>query len=61
MIFTSKRLIHNKGKMYEISEVIANVEFSEGDLIELRSILRNSLENEWARLLLQMINEALKK
>lgn len=58
MKFDSKRIIHNKGKRYEISEVIAKVEFSQEDLVELRKALINS-ESEWGVQLLFKIDKAL--
>lgn len=58
MKFNSKQIIHNKGKRYEVSEVIAKVEFSEGDLVELRKALIDS-QSEWGVQLYFEINKAL--
>lgn len=54
MIFNGK-ITHHK----ELSEATASVEFSEGDLIELREICKIA-KTEWGNLLLEDINSLFK-
>lgn len=63
MKFKSKLEVHNKGTELEISKVIAHVEFSEGDLVELQEILspKKYYESDWGYVLLRYVNTALKK
>lgn len=43
----------------EFTELVVKVEFSEGDLAELKKILESDNENEWGKILLEEIKDSL--
>jgi hypothetical protein len=61
MVYKDYVITHNKGTDCEVKEVITNISFSVGDLIELKKLLQYHAGNEWRRLLLQDVSESLLK
>jgi hypothetical protein len=63
MIYEEKIIEHTEEEtnFFPFNEAVVNVEFSQGDLIEMRNILRQFKPNLWASLFLSDIEKTLEK
>lgn len=63
MIYQEKIISHNKKETggFPFKEAVVNIEFSQGDLIELRKILKKTTDSEWCKSLLLDIETTLTK